>query len=420
MARRSTIVGLSAFLVLASCVAGSAQPGNAPPAMTFALIGNGGNCGRCAWIRAEGIITDRTPADFDAFVKDQQRQDMFGGNHFIILNSPGGNLEAAMELGRAFRDVHAYTEIAASVPDPQNNPGDNYYVLQPGVCASACFFAFIGGERRSLIANGGDDVTGSRLGIHRFSEATPGASPAATQRMAGSQAAYLSEMNVDSKILAVAAAVAPNTMRYLTPAEAASYRVITENLPAPSWAIERIGAGLALGLKGTAQNAETLTRYDYTLSLYCQTSPNPMGVLAVRIRVGGGAHPDPNANPGVALCHNASVGFDWMQQGQHMAAYARNCAIPDNVRERTQFTTDAVREQSIDMTIANAHQADDVLSFDLLLGGQAASLLDRVPQLWLEIYGYTHWASGQLPERIDLPWEQRENVTSLLARNCVK
>jgi hypothetical protein len=109
-----------------------------------------------------------------------------------------------------------------------------------------------------------------------------------------------------------------------------------------------------------------------------------------------------------------------MQQGQHMAAYARNCAIPDNVRERTQFTADAVREQSIDMTIANAHQADDVLSFDLLLGGQAASLLDRVPQLWLEIYGYTHWASGQLPERIDLPWEQRENVTSLLARNCVK
>lgn len=59
----------------------------------------------------------------------------------LWLASPGGDIDASMELGRMLRKLEIYTAI------DQNDR-----------CLSACVFAFMGGERRSVAG---------QLGIHR-------------------------------------------------------------------------------------------------------------------------------------------------------------------------------------------------------------------------------------------------------------
>ena len=287
------------------------SPTSAQGSMTFDWAGNGGTCIRCwGWIRADGIITDNTPADFEAFVKDVDHP-------AIVLNSPGGNLNAAMELGRAFRDRHASTEIADSVLQSNMLP-DRLYSLKPGICLSACFFAFVGGERRSLIANHADEeVNHNRLGIHRFSEADPNLSLTAAQTMAGAEAAYLSEMGIDTRILAIAASV--EDVRDLTPAEAATYHIITENLPitgnapAPRWTIDRAGTGLSPNLRGNAQNEESLEQFDYAISLSCYGQGQNAAAMSVRLRPPGGRVVG-NLLLAFDHCHGQAIGFEWQVQ----------------------------------------------------------------------------------------------------------
>ena len=114
----------------------------------------------------------------------------------VWFTSDGGEVDAAMDLGRLFRMLGVYTLI-----------GKN------DQCLSSCVFAFMGGERRSVAG---------RLGIHRpyfpFTEAIPDRR-AAYRHLQQRLKAYIDEMDFPASLYDAMMAVPPESMQILAPAD---------------------------------------------------------------------------------------------------------------------------------------------------------------------------------------------------------
>lgn len=117
-------------------------------------------------------------------------------NTLEVSQSPGGDAEAAMALGRLLRAK----EVDASVN---------------GDCASACVFAIAGATFRTYYK--------ARIGLHRPYFTSASSSPAeASQRvraMNASMRAYFEEMNVSPALLDAMTAIPSDQIRWITPAE---------------------------------------------------------------------------------------------------------------------------------------------------------------------------------------------------------
>ena len=86
--------------------------------MTFAIARNGGNCSRCNWISAIGVITEKTPEDFRSIISGPYLR-----NIDILLHSPGGNIAAGLVLGKLIRDNGLSTIVGRTTnatPDRSN------------------------------------------------------------------------------------------------------------------------------------------------------------------------------------------------------------------------------------------------------------------------------------------------------------
>lgn len=126
---------------------------------------------------------------------------------FVTFSSPGGNLYAAMKLGRAIRQA-----------------GLNTLQIRQTECSSACALAFLGGVTRYA-------MPGS-LGVHRssFSEGyqiEADEAAAQVQAVIADVLSYLGEMGVDSGLLEIALRYDQTDMRYLSGSEMAALRVTT-------------------------------------------------------------------------------------------------------------------------------------------------------------------------------------------------
>jgi hypothetical protein len=114
----------------------------------------------------------------------------------VWLASNGGDIDAAMELGRRLRRLGVFTLIGK---DDQ--------------CFSACVFAFMGGERRSVAG---------RLGIHRpyfpFTDGTPDR-PARFRFLQQTLKAYIEEMDFPDSLYEAVMLVPPESLQILTAAE---------------------------------------------------------------------------------------------------------------------------------------------------------------------------------------------------------
>jgi hypothetical protein len=114
----------------------------------------------------------------------------------VWFASSGGDIDAAMNLGRLLRKLGIFTLI-----------GKN------DQCLSACVFAFMGGERRS--------VTG-RLGIHRpffpFTENTPDRQ-ARFRHLERTLKDFIEELDFPASLYEAVMAVPPESMQIVTPAD---------------------------------------------------------------------------------------------------------------------------------------------------------------------------------------------------------
>jgi len=134
----------------------------------------------------------------------------------VLLSSPGGALNQAAIMGEVIRSHGLVTAVATT---------DASGKLRPAACASACVLVYAGGATRYGIA-------GSRLGVHRFTTATPVSDPLAeAQRIQGMVLGYMTKMGVSSGI--VEAMSQTSDIRWLSPQEALTLNLITKPLERP-------------------------------------------------------------------------------------------------------------------------------------------------------------------------------------------
>jgi len=114
----------------------------------------------------------------------------------VWLASNGGNIDAAMDLGRLLRELGAFT-----------------FVGKDDQCLSACVFVFMGGERRRVAG---------QLGIHRPFFPYTQNYPDRPQRFRHLQAVlktYVEELDFPASLYEAVMLVPPETMRMLPPEE---------------------------------------------------------------------------------------------------------------------------------------------------------------------------------------------------------
>lgn len=163
-------------------------------------------------INASGTITRDTYRDYIALLKAHPHIPATG--HLVRLHSAGGNPMGASKLGALLRETGARVRIAAVVNERE----------QEGLCASACVLALAGGAQREA-------ASGSLIGVHAIARSHANSveqMPADEQaRFESFFAGYYASMGIDPALQQLASATPHNAMRYLTPRELASLRLVT-------------------------------------------------------------------------------------------------------------------------------------------------------------------------------------------------
>ena len=133
----------------------------------------------------------------------------------VYLNSPGGSLVTAMQLGRAVR-AHAFdTRVGTRTTDAVR--------ATAGTCHSACPFVLAGGVRRSL-------ETGSTVGLHRAQNRVAVSDESDFQRVIATQVAtYLAEMGLHPDVAGIMSAIPHDQIRGLTVAEARHLNLLNDD-----------------------------------------------------------------------------------------------------------------------------------------------------------------------------------------------
>ncbi|MGZ9721821.1 SH3 domain-containing protein [Rhizobium miluonense] len=162
----------------------------------------------------------------------------------VTFDSPGGNVQKAIELGRLIRSLGLST-VAVRVQE----------------CASACSLAFLGGVVR--LADAGS------IGVHKtsFSD-TKGMrveeAVAAVQTITADVISYMTDMGADPGLLKLSLQYDSDDMRYLSASEMKLYRVTTPDADepitesqapeskSPDLQIPVAQSGIVQHLKGTA------------------------------------------------------------------------------------------------------------------------------------------------------------------------
>lgn len=138
----------------------------------------------------------------------------------IVIDSPGGSVADAIEIGEAIRGGGFSTSVEAGA-----------------ICASSCPLAFAGGTRRRA-------TEASAIGVHQVYAVLPGGElpagvAAAGDAMSDAQKTtaritrHLSAMGIDPALWLHALETPPDRLYYLKPDELTAYRLVTQMAAAP-------------------------------------------------------------------------------------------------------------------------------------------------------------------------------------------
>jgi hypothetical protein len=212
-------------LVLAGCTfSGFAETVDAPSnahvlPMTFALLNEGpvDACGaKCRrLIAASGMITSDTSRQFLAFMRDNPVPDAT-----VVLESDGGSVLGALELGRSIRGLGLATTVGRVV-ERRPRTGAKYGELNSRVdCQSMCTFVLLAGVKRSVPPDAQVLVHQIWLGDRREDAVAANYSAedlVVVQRDIGSIVQYTVEMGGDIELVQLSLKVPPwEPMRVLS------------------------------------------------------------------------------------------------------------------------------------------------------------------------------------------------------------
>ncbi len=143
----------------------------------------------------------------------------------LIISSPGGNLETALDLGRTLRQLDMRTVVGSVAQEP-----DGRRMLTAGGCHSACVMVLMAGVNRSVLP-------GSRVGVHspqvvlvsggRGYALDEGITRAIVQGSEPALRSYARFMGVSPALIDVAHSVPHSSIRTLTASEMSRFRLVT-------------------------------------------------------------------------------------------------------------------------------------------------------------------------------------------------
>lgn len=204
-------------------------------AMEFSTVPLDGACTSTECRRAvvaEGEITGDAPAQFSRFLRQQLQ--MPGLHAVVFLNSPGGNVESALQLGAMLHDAGAAVVIGRPVSMSRRTAAKKKKSsvgslgVVPGHCASACVYSLMGAKKRVV-------PDGARVGVHRMSARMWARDPATggsrgDRIFAGSTEinalrTYVSRVGGSQDLISLAESVPHDEIRMLSGAEVRRYRL---------------------------------------------------------------------------------------------------------------------------------------------------------------------------------------------------
>ena len=205
-------------------------------AMEFATVPMGAECHQVSCPRAmiaEGEITGDAPQRFKRFLQGEMRTP--GLHALLFINSPGGNVESALQLGAILHESGAAAvvgrpalrngQLTAVPPKHRARAAMN---VAPGQCASACVYTLMGAKRRVV-------PQGARLGVHRMSARSYGFDPAGgrseVRRIFAGEAeiqalrSYAASVGGSQDLITLAESVPHDRIRVLSDAEIRRFRL---------------------------------------------------------------------------------------------------------------------------------------------------------------------------------------------------
>lgn len=234
-----------------------AAPAPKPPdPMTFQIVASNPDAPaerQNRWIAAKGSIVTDTPKVFEAFTK---ANDITGLT--IYFDSTGGSILGGIQLGDMLRKLNARVAVGRSTALDSSDARASAAGASPlprhqlvpnlGQCHSSCTYAFIGGRTRTLAIGAqfgvhmfwpGDKLEGIYDRTYRYEEIER------AQRVSAQLAAYIQRMDVDMRMLDLAARTPPKgTIRRLTPREITDLRIAAITTGAPAFSVPQ-GWGIA-------------------------------------------------------------------------------------------------------------------------------------------------------------------------------
>ncbi|WP_305827407.1 ATP-dependent Clp protease proteolytic subunit [Pseudomonas aeruginosa] len=128
------------------------------------------------------------------------------GFRMVLLNSPGGDVEEALSMGRTLRNY----EATATIP-------------QDGICYSSCVFLLAGAVNRMLLTG--------EVGIHRpFFISAPDDVDKGVRMLQKISRDYFEEMNIPSVLADDMFSTPPSEIKVLTSQELEKYRLNREDM----------------------------------------------------------------------------------------------------------------------------------------------------------------------------------------------
>jgi len=215
--------------------------------MTFQVIepwhGTASICG--PYVLANGIIEEDSYIKLDNFLKKNPKNK-------ICFNSPGGDVFGGMNLGEYIRSkkmdtclLKEYTkDVIKSYDKKKKYPiWESITVIDKPICASACFYAFVGGVNRVLENYNGMTL----LGIHQFYTPNNSMDESNAQKLTTMGYIFLDKMGVKREILDYASMTPKDEITFLPSYVTRKYRINTNEPLLSEWTINVTDKGVIYG-----------------------------------------------------------------------------------------------------------------------------------------------------------------------------
>jgi hypothetical protein len=200
------------------------------------------------WISAVGPVTETTAADFEAFAGTS---DLRGA--LMVLDSEGGSVLSAIELGRAIRRREMMTTVGKTTKVWCSDGTISHSNRSPSAdCESMCAFILLGGVQRSV-------PTEARVLVHQIwprrkrkgslENDYTADDVSIVQRDLATLARYTVEMGASIELVEAAARVPPwQALHALSREEIRQFAVSTEQTP-----VKVSNSTAAVGTQGATQ-----------------------------------------------------------------------------------------------------------------------------------------------------------------------